>query len=113
MIEKIKKTYDGLDILMSALIEKEFRHAFKFTNINCDDIMSAKCSCSKYAKFLINDFKSLENKYGKEIYTIIDGGKLNALFAISETHSWFSRKELVEFLETELNVLAPKLESWD
>lgn len=58
---------------------------------------------AKVAKFLINDVQAIRKKFNIEFYDYIDPKKLIVLFALSDTVDWFSRKELVEFLEYKLN----------
>ena len=72
---------------------------FKSVIMVDDKCMNSEISCSKYAKFLTNDFKALENKVGTSIYTTVDPLKLRTLFSISEQYNWFNRKELVEFID--------------
>lgn len=98
--EKIKNLYNLIDVLFHYQHNGEF---LIYTTIDGDRLLT-KVSCSKYAKFLINDFKSLENKYGEHVYTTLDPVKVKTLFAISEQYEWYSRKELVAFLESEFRV---------
>jgi hypothetical protein len=99
MNEKIKNLYNLLIVLFQWVEGGDF---IIYTTINGDRLLT-KVSCSKYAKFVINDFKALENKYGKSIYTMLEPEKIKTLFAISDQYEWFSRKELVEFLESEFS----------
>lgn len=97
MNEKIKNLYNLLTVLFQHQHEGEF---LIYTTINGDRLLT-KVSCSKYSKFLINDFKALENKYGASVYSLLEPVKVKALFAISEQYEWYSRKELIDFLESE------------
>lgn len=58
-----------------------------------------KVSCDKYAKFLINEFSGLKNKLCDGLYNSVDPIKLKALFSISEQFGWFTRKDIIDFLE--------------
>ena len=98
MNEKIKNLFNSIVVAIEVNENNEF---MLYTIINGDQLIT-KVSCSKYAKFLINDFKALENKYGLSVYTF-DPPKVKALFSISEQYGWFTRKELIEFLEKELS----------
>lgn len=97
MTNKIRNLYDVLEVVIQINENNEF---ILYTIINGDKLIT-KVSCSKYAKFLINDLKSLEHKYGLVVYSF-DPLKIKALFSISEEYLWFSRKELVEFITYEI-----------
>ena len=97
MNEKILNLYNLLDIVFT---HKENGVITIYSLIN-DDLLRTIVNINRFAKFLINDFKSLENKFGNGVYNI-DSKKLITLFGISEEHQWFTRKELVEFIETKI-----------
>jgi len=98
MKDKIKSIYDDMTIIASFRDEKEFKIGIFFEDISAK--MPITVNCSKYAKFLINDFNALRNK-DPDIHSKIEGVKLCALFGISEQYLWFSRKELIQFIEKE------------
>jgi hypothetical protein len=81
MIDKIKNTYDKMTVVGDLTGDKSFHLAIDFLEIGR---ITASVACGKYAKFLINDFKALENKYGRSIYTDLDSQKVKGLFALSE-----------------------------
>ena len=98
MLNSIKNAYDNMSVDGHLSGDRYFHLSVQFNNI---DRMTTSVDCKKYAKFLINDFKSMENKYGSEIYTKIHPLKLKALFSISEEYMWFSRKDLINFIDSE------------
>jgi hypothetical protein len=97
MNEKIRNAYEKMSVLSVLTGDKKFHLAIDFDG---SGRITTSVDCSKYAKFLINDFKSLENKFGKDIYTKVDPNKLKGLFAIQEEYFWFNRKELTDFIES-------------
>ncbi len=96
MINKIRNTYEKMTVVGELTGDKQFHLAIDFLEIGR---ITVSVECSKYAKFLINDFKALEKTFGRDLYTKVNPQKIKALFAISEQYMWFSRKELIEFVE--------------
>ncbi len=96
MINKIRNTYEKMTVVGELTGDKQFHLAIDFQEIGR---ITASVECSKYAKFLTNDFKALEKTFGRGLYTKVDPQKIKALFAISEQYMWFNRKELIEFVE--------------
>ena len=94
MNEKILNLYNEMQCV--GLQDGE---SFKAVIMVYGKCMNSEISCSKYAKFLTNDFKALENKVGASIYTTVDPLKLRTLFSISEEYNWFNRKELISFID--------------
>lgn len=57
---------------------------------------------NKLAKFLLNDVGALRNKYKVDLEVICDPVILSVLFGLQELQ-WFSRKDLVAYLEQNIN----------
>jgi hypothetical protein len=95
-IDKIRNAYEKMTVLCELTGDNNFHLAINFQDLGR---ITASVECSKFAKFLTNDFKALEKTFGRDLYTKVDAQKIKALFAISEQHMWFSRKELIEFVE--------------
>jgi len=94
MNDKLENLFIKTEVLFSHLHEQEF---IIYLLVDGSRLLT-KVSSSKYAKFLINDVGALVNKYGKQVYDI-DSAKVKALFSIMDQYSWFTRKDLIEFLE--------------
>jgi hypothetical protein len=57
---------------------------------------------SRLAKFILNDLSALQNKTKLELREICDAKILAVLFSMSE-QNWFSRKDLLQYLEEKAN----------
>lgn len=87
-------------IVSSDTHNKEFNYIVMVPYAN-NAIMAMKSRVDGFVKFLINDFKSVQNKF-EDAYDRIDAKKLVVLYMLYKDHYYFTRQELVEFLESEL-----------
>lgn len=114
MIEKIKSTADRIlgvvkdcsdpaNPILSNVVLGPANNPTGFTSK--DELTSVgpfSLNANKLAKFMLNDVGALRNKYKFELNQMCDPNKLAVLFAMQEL-GWFGRKDLVAYLEQNIN----------